>query len=219
VAAPPIDLEDDAAVVAALRRGDDAAFAALLDRYGPAMLRIASSRVPSRSIAEEVVADTWLAVLEGIDRFEGRSSLKTWIFRILVNTAITRARKEVRSVPASSLAGDDEDDGPTVDPRRFRGPHDQSPGGWLTPPASWTAVPEERLLGQEARGVIADALRTLPSRQAQVVALRDIEGWDAAEVAHALDLSEANQRVLLHRGRAKVRAALAAYLGDENEAG
>src|SRR4051812_9555594 len=118
MAATHLDLEDDAAVLAALRRGDEAAFAALIERYGPTMLRIATSRVPTRSIAEEVVADTWLAVLEGIGGFEGRSSLKTWIFRILVNTAITRARKENRSVPVSSLATED-DEGPTVDSGRF----------------------------------------------------------------------------------------------------
>ena len=201
-----IDLDDDAAVVAALRRGDEAAFAALIERYGPTMLRIATSRVPTRSIAEEVVADTWLAVLEGIGGFEGRSSLKTWIFRILVNTAITRARKEVRSVPVSSLASDEDDDGPAVEPSAF-GPS----GAWALPPAPW---PEERLLGREARDVIAHAIRELPPRQQQVVALRDVEGWDAAEVADALELSEANQRVLLHRGRAKVRAALDAYLAE-----
>jgi RNA polymerase sigma-70 factor, ECF subfamily len=213
VAATPIDLDDDAAVVAALRRRDEAAFAALLDAWGPSMLRIATSRVPSRAIAEEVVSDTWLAVLEGIDRFEGRSSLKTWVFRILVNTAISRARKEVRSIPASSLGSDDEDAGPTIDPARFDGG-----GAWSVPPASWESIPEERLLGREARDVVDRAIAALPPRQAQVVTLRDVEGWDAAEVADALEVSEANQRVLLHRGRAKVRAALAAYLGDANEA-
>jgi RNA polymerase sigma-70 factor (ECF subfamily) len=206
VAATPIDLEDDAAVVSALKRGDEAVFAALVRRYEGSMLRIAASRVPSRSIAEEVVADTWLAVLEGIERFEGRSSLKTWIFRILVNTAITRARKEVRSVPVSSLASDDDETGPTVEPDRF------AAGGWNVPPTPW---PEERLIGLETRGVIDEALRSLPPRQQQVVSLRDVEGWSAAEVAESLGLSEANQRVLLHRGRAKVRAALAEYLTDD----
>src|SRR5262245_58481097 len=187
MAATLIDPDDDAAVVAALKRGDEAAFAALLVRYGPTMLRIAASRVPTRSIAEEVVADTWLAVFEGIDRFEGRSSLKTWIFRILVNTAITRARKENRSIPASSLpASDDEDHGPTVEPSRFA-----SDGSWTAPPVEW---PEERLLGQEAREQIEQAIRELPARQQQVVTLRDVEGWSAADVAEALDLSEANQR-------------------------
>jgi RNA polymerase sigma-70 factor (ECF subfamily) len=206
MAATPIDLDDDAAVVAALRRGDEAAFAALLERYGPSMLRVARSRVSSQAIAEEVVADAWLAVLEGIDRFEGRSSLKTWLFRILVNTAITRARKENRSIPVSSLASSsDEDDGsPTVEPARFA-----ADGSWAAPPVEW---PEERLLGKEAREVIETAIRELPPRQQQVVTLRDVEGWDAADVAELLDVSEANQRVLLHRGRAKVRAALDAYL-------
>jgi RNA polymerase sigma-70 factor, ECF subfamily len=205
MAAAPLDLDDDAAVVAALKRGDEAAFAALLERYGPTMLRIARSRVPNPAIAEDVVADTWLAVLEGIERFEGRSSLKTWIFRILVNTAITRGRKEVRSVPVSSLASDDEDGaGPTVEPSRFG-----ADGAWAAMPAEW---PEERLLSREAGEVIEGAIRDLPPRQEQVVTLRDVEGWSAAEVAGLLELSEANQRVLLHRGRAKVRAALDAYL-------
>jgi RNA polymerase sigma-70 factor (ECF subfamily) len=205
MAATPLDLDDDAAVVAALKRGDEAAFAALVERYGPSMLRVARSRVPTPAIAEDVVADAWLGVLEGIGRFEGRSSLKTWIFRILVNTAITRARKEIRSIPASSLPSTDEEEhGPTVDPARFA-----ADGSWGSPPAEW---PEDRLLAAETREVIEQAIRELPPRQQQVVTLRDVEGWGAPEVAELLDVSEANQRVLLHRGRAKVRAALDAYL-------
>ena len=207
------DADDDAATVEALRRGDEAAFAALVTRYQAPMLRVATSHVPSRAIAEEVVQDTWLAVLRGIDRFEGRSSLKTWIFRILVNRAITRSQKERRSVPVSALADEGDEGGPAVDPSHFLDDdHPRWPGHWAASPGDWSTVPEERLLGRETRAVIAEAIRALPPRQQQVVSLRDVEGWSAAEVADALELSEANQRVLLHRGRAKVREALAAYL-------
>jgi RNA polymerase sigma-70 factor (ECF subfamily) len=212
-AASRVALADDAAVVAALRTGDEAVFAELVTAYSSALLRLAQDFVRTRSVAEEVVQETWLAVLNGIDRFEGRSSLKTWLYRILVNKAKTRGVREARTVPFSALAS--EDDEPVVPAERFRGSDDQWPGHWASPPRSLDTVPEERLLAREARGRIAEALETLPDSQRIVVTLRDIAGWDSEEVCDALGLSEGNQRVLLHRGRAKLRAALERYLeGD-----
>jgi RNA polymerase sigma-70 factor, ECF subfamily len=206
----------DTALVAALREGDERAFTTLVERYQAPMLRLAAGHVPSRAIAEEVVQETWLAVLSGLDRFEARSSLKTWIFRILVNRAISRGRRERRSVPMSMF--EDDDGGPTVDAGRFLGDdHPRWPGHWAASPASWEAIPDEKLLGREARELVSAAIARLPSRQQQVMVLRDVEGWEAGEVCDALELSEANQRVLLHRARAKVRKELAAYFGDEAE--
>jgi RNA polymerase sigma-70 factor (ECF subfamily) len=201
----------DARLIAALKRRDEAAFATLVARYGPLMLRIASRYVRNRTVAEEVVQETWLGVLTGIDRFEGRASLKTWLFRILTNRALSRAERERRCTPFSALAGED-DDAPAVDPDRFRGAGDQWPGGWLTFPSSWDAVPEERLLAAETLAVIEQAIAALPERQHHVIVMRDVEGWPAEDVCAALAISEANQRVLLHRARSKVRAALEAYL-------
>jgi RNA polymerase sigma-70 factor (ECF subfamily) len=206
----------DAALLAALRSGDERAFTTLVERYQAPMLRLAAGHVPSRAIAEEVVQETWLAVLSGLDRFEGRASLKTWIFRILVNRAISRGRRERRSVPMSVF--EDDEGRPTVDAGRFLGDdHPRWPGHWAVSPASWEAVPEDKLLGREARELVSAAIARLPARQQQVMVLRDVEGWDAAEVCDALELSEANQRVLLHRARAKVRKELAAYFGDPAE--
>lgn len=214
---PPVaprtpQLADDALVVAALRRGDEAAFAELVNAYSSSLLRLAQDFVRSRSVAEEVVQETWLAVLNGIDRFEGRSSLKTWLYRILVNKAKTRGVREARSVPFSSLevAGDER----TVPEDRFRRPGDQWPGHWASPPRPLDTLPEERLLSREARRRIAEALETLPDSQRVVVTLRDVAGWESEEVCDALGLSEGNQRVLLHRGRAKLRAALERYVEE-----
>jgi RNA polymerase sigma-70 factor (ECF subfamily) len=203
----------DAVVVAALRRGDEAVFAELVSAYSSSLLRLAQDFVRTRSVAEEVVQETWLAVLNGIDRFEGRSSLKTWLFRILVNKAKTRGVREARTVPFSALAPDDDER--VVPEERFRGADDQWPGHWASPPRSLDTVPEERLLAREARGRIAEALETLPGSQRAVVTLRDVAGWDSDEVCDALGLSEGNQRVLLHRGRAKLRAALERYLEED----
>jgi RNA polymerase sigma-70 factor (ECF subfamily) len=208
-----VALGEDAAVVAALKRGDEAVFAALVDAYSGSLLRLALDFVRTRSVAEEVVQETWLAVLGGIDRFEGRSSLKTWLFRILVNKAKTRGAREARTVPFSALAP--EGDEPAVPEERFRGAHDHWPGHWASPPRSLDTVPEERLLAGEARARIAAALETLPDSQRVVVTLRDVAGWDSEEVCGLLGLSEGNQRVLLHRGRAKLRAALERYLEDD----
>ena len=194
---------DDADLLARLRAGDEAAFMTLVDRYGPLMLRIALSHTPSRAVAEEVVQEAWLGVLQGLDRFEGRSTLKTWILRIVANRARTRGERERRSVPLSSLE-------PTVDPARFRPESDpRYPGGWATPPDTW---PEEQLLQAETLRRIEDAIAKLPPRQQEVILLRDVAGWDAQDVGTALELTDGNQRVLLHRARAKVRNDLEQYL-------
>jgi RNA polymerase sigma-70 factor (ECF subfamily) len=203
-------------LLARLRAGDEAAFMALVEEYGPLMLRIALMHVSSRAVAEEVVQEAWLGVLNGLDRFEGRSSLKTWVLRILANRARTRGEREHRSVPFSSLAAADDGDGePAVDPDRFFGAdHPQYSGGWSSPPHSWSAIPEERLLARETLDQVRAAIARLPVRQQEVILLRDVEGWDAGEVAGALDLSPGNERVLLHRARLKVRAELERYLDD-----
>jgi RNA polymerase sigma-70 factor (ECF subfamily) len=213
--APPraSTLADDAVVVAALRRGDEAVFTELVNAYSTPLLRVAQDFVRTRAVAEEVVQETWLAVLNGIDRFEGRSSLKTWLYRILVNKAKTRGVREARTVPFSAF--DVEGEEPAVPENRFRAPDNQWPGHWASPPRALDTVPEERLLGREARERIAEALTTLPDTQRIVVTLRDVAGWDSDEVCDALELSEGNQRVLLHRGRAKLRAALEQYLEED----
>lgn len=211
-AARTIQLADDASVVAALRRGDEAVFAGLVTAYSSSLLRLAQDFVRTRAVAEEVVQETWLALLNGIDRFEGRSSLKTWLYRILVNKAKTRGVREARTVPFSSLERDGEES--PVPEDRFRGPDDKWPGHWASPPVQLDTVPEERLLSREARRRIAQALETLPDMQRIVVTLRDVAGWDSEEVCDALELSEVNQRVLLHRGRAKLRTALESYLAE-----
>jgi RNA polymerase sigma-70 factor (ECF subfamily) len=199
---------EDAELVAALRRGDERAFATLMDAYSSSLIRVAMCYVPTRAVAEEVVQETWLGVLQGIDRFEGRSSLKTWIFRILTNTATTRGARERRTVPFCSLTGDD---GASLDPDRFFGAdHDRYPGHWEFGPTPWE-TPEEGLLSGEAREVIASAIEGLPPAQRTVISLRDVEGWPSAEICDALEISEGNQRVLLHRARTKVRAALERY--------
>jgi len=197
-------------LVEGLRRGDERAFAELVDRYGPAMRRLALTFVRSPAVADEVVQETWLGVLRGIGRFEGRSSLKTWLFRILTNTAKTRAERERRSVPFSSLEADAAEDEPSVDPDRFF-----ADGAWATPPARWDDVPEARLLSAETRAVIDRAIAGLPDGQRLVITLSDVEGWPPAEIRNVLDLSETNQRVLLHRARSKVRAALEGDLREE----
>jgi RNA polymerase sigma-70 factor, ECF subfamily len=213
-AAAPASLED-ARIVAALRRGDERAFALLVDRYHASLVRLALGFVRDRAVAEEVAQETWLAVVKGIGRFEGRSSLKTWIFRILTNTAKTRGGREARTVPFSALAGTDEDGEPSVDPERFlEASHPQWPGHWASPPASWRELPEERLGARETLACARDAIAMLPEAQARVISLRDVEGWSAEEVCEVLGISEVNQRVLLHRARSKVRAALEVHLAD-----
>jgi len=204
---------DERRLVEALRNRDEDAFAELIDRYHESLVRLAMMYVASRAVAEDVAQEAWVGVLRGIDGFQGRSSLRTWIYRILVNTAKTRGVREARSVPFASLGGDGE---PAVDPDRFLPVDDRDrPGGWLSPPTDWDGIPEARLLGAETMAVIEAAIEALPPRQAQVIRLRDVEGFSSAEVRQLLDLGEANQRVLLHRARAKVRQALEDYLGEE----
>ena len=201
---------EEALLVARLRARDESAFAELVARYGASMRRLALSFVRSAAVADEVVQEAWLGVLRGIDRFEGRSSLKTWIFRILANTAKTRGERERRSVPFSSLEGEAGGDEPSVDPDRFLGD-----GAWATPPVRWDGAPEARLLAAETRAVIDAAIAALPPGQRAVISLSDVEGWPAAEIRNVLGLTETNQRVLLHRARSKVRAALEEYLREE----
>jgi RNA polymerase sigma-70 factor, ECF subfamily len=207
--------ERDAEVVRALRAGEESAFVALVEQYHPSLVRLASIYVRDRSVAEEVAQETWLAVLNGLDRFEGRASLKTWIFRILANIAQTRAQRDSRSLPFSSLG--DESSEPAVDPERFAPAGERWAGHWKSYPERWDTLPEERLVGDETRSRIEGAIERLPSIQRQVITLRDIEGWSAEEVCSALELSETNQRVLLHRARSKVRQALEAYLAQDYE--
>ncbi len=211
----PVDAEEQR-LIARLRAHDEDAFMELVERYSASLLRVALLFVSTRAVAEEVVQETWLGVLAGIDRFEGRSSLKTWIFRILTNRAKTRAVREARSIPFSSLAQAELGDGePSVDPDRFLpSDHPHWPGHWASAPQAWGELPEQRLLGAETRQVISDAIDMLPPVQRTVISLRDVEGWSSEEVRDALDLSEGNQRVLLHRARSKVRAALDEYLAD-----
>jgi len=180
------------------------------------MLRIAQLYTPSRAVAEDVVQETWLGVLQGLDRFEGRSSLKTWIFRILTNRAKTRGQRERRSIPFSALADrESEGNDPAVDPSRFQGDDERFAHGWSSPPTSWEEVPEERLLSTETLAKVQEAISMLPEMQRLVITLRDIEGWSSQEVCNFLDISETNQRVLLHRARSKVRRALEDYLDEQ----
>lgn len=206
---------DEVALIEALRRRDEAAFVELVDRYHASLVRLAQLYVADRAAAEEVVQDTWLGVLQGIDRFEGRSSFKTWLFRILTNKAKTRGVREARSVPFSTLfQAETEADEPAVEPDRFLPPEHQWAGSWAADPGNWTAQPETRLLSRETLARIRSAIDALPLAQREVITLRDVEGWSSDEVRNALQITETNQRVLLHRARAKVRAALADYLAD-----
>jgi RNA polymerase sigma-70 factor (ECF subfamily) len=202
-------MQSEAELVAALRAGDQAAFARLVDMHSPPLLRMARMYVSSDADAEEVVQDTWLAVIDGIDRFEGRASLRTWVYRILTNIAKTRGVRERRTVPWTSLYPD-EGSGPTVDPALFQSADDPYPGHWRQAPAAWPS-PERAALSREVGGWIEQALTELPPRQRIVITLRDVEGYTSDEVCSILDVSPANQRVLLHRARAAVRGRLAEH--------
>lgn len=198
---------EDQELVARLRGGDEAAFALLLDAWSGGMHRLAVSYVGSSASADEVVQETWLAVIENLAAFEGRSSLKHWVYRILANTAKRRATREHRMIPV----GDPVEEGrPSFEQSRFMGREGLFPGHWRDLPAPWP-TPEEASEAAEVREVVAKAVRQLPPRQAAAVTLRDIEGYEAEEAAALLGVSIANQRVLLHRGRAAVRAALDDY--------
>jgi RNA polymerase sigma-70 factor, ECF subfamily len=204
-------MRSDEETLAALRRGDERVFVELVQQHHSLMLRVASRYVRNQAVAEEVVQETWLGVLKGLDRFEGRSSLKTWILRILVNTAITRGGREARSVPFSSLAPAD-DEAPAVEPERFRPPGDAFAGHWARYPGDWSSLPEEGLFGRETLEVVKRAIEELPPQQRSVIAMRDIAGCSAEEVCDTLEVSAGNQRVLLHRARSQVRAALERHL-------
>jgi RNA polymerase sigma-70 factor, ECF subfamily len=210
-AAPPSD--SDAELVGRLRDGDEAAFMMLVDRYATAMLRVASMYVP-RAVAEEAVQDTWVGVLQGISRFEERSSLKTWIFSILMNRVRTQAQRERRSVPFSAVGAADAaaGDEPALDPDRFLGAdHPEWPHHWAKPPQPWGDSPEERILSTEVRAEVQRAIDALPPGPREVMTLRDVEGWTADEVSDLLRITPNNQRVLLHRGRSRVRRVLEQY--------
>jgi RNA polymerase sigma-70 factor (ECF subfamily) len=201
---------DEADLLARLRDGDERAFEILVDRHYSTMLAVARGYVKSRAVAEEVVQEAWLGVLKGLDRFEGRSSLRTWIIRIVANIARTRGAREARSVPLSSLAP--EGDEAAVDPDRFRSQQDAFPGHWRQYPSDWQALPEHSLLGRETLELVMAVVAELPPAQREVITLRDITGCSAEEVCDALDISGGNQRVLLHRARSRVRAALEEHL-------
>jgi RNA polymerase sigma-70 factor (ECF subfamily) len=213
VAAPEdVTVDADADLLQRLRAGDEDAFMTLVDKYGPLMLRIALTHVRTRAIAEDVVQEAWLGVLKGLDRFEGRSSLKTWILRIVANIARTRGEREARSVPLSSLAPETGEEEPSVAAERFfGGDHPMYPGGWAVAPHSWAQLPEEQLLAKETLAQVQASIARLPARQQEVIVLRDVEGWDPDEVARTLDVTPGNQRVLLHRARSKVRTDLERY--------
>jgi RNA polymerase sigma-70 factor (ECF subfamily) len=200
----------EAQLLEALRAGDEDAFRTLVREYMPSLVRVARIYVPTQAAAEEVAQETWLGVLNGLSRFEGRSSLRTWIFRILTNIAKTRAKRDGRTLPFSALSEPGRVPEAAVDADRFLDPeHPRWPGHWALKPEAW---PEDALVAAETREKLAEAIETLPAAQRTVISLRDIEGWSSEEVRNALDLSETNQRVLLHRARSKVRAALESYL-------
>lgn len=212
-------LPADGDLIARLRAGDEPAFAAIVQAWSPGLLRVARSYVSTADSAAEVVQDTWLAVIEGIDRFAARSSVKTWTYRILVNIAQRRGARESRTVPMGSASA--EPAAPTVDPSRFQGPAERFPGHWREFPAPWptaaTGSPEQAALSAEVTARIQAALVQLPVRQRLVITLRDVEGLTSEETCAVLDISASNQRVLLHRARAVVRGQLEAYFADRPE--
>jgi len=207
---------DESELLAALRAGDEAVFARLVSEWSRPMLTLARGFVSTQASAEEVVQDTWLAVIKGLDKFEGRSSLRTWVYRILVNTAKTRGVKEQRTLPWSSIAGADA--GPSLDPALFQDAGDAQPGAWRAAPAPWPdeAAVEGSVLAGEVRRELREVLDALPERQRVVLTLRDVLGHSSEEVCRMLEISQANQRVLLHRARTAARAGLASYLEGES---
>jgi len=199
-------------LIVLLRARDEDAFVTLVERYQASLVRVALGYVPSHAVAEEVVQETWIGVLKGIDRFEGRSSLRTWLFRILTNVAKTRGQRESRTVPFSVVWDDEAQPAEAaVDAARFNTTNQH----WAVRPDSWEGIPEERLLAAETRAIVQTAIDALPHGQQQVITLRDVQGWTSVEVCNALDITETNQRVLLHRARSRVRRALESYLSAE----
>ena len=221
--ASPADVHEDAAgtdedeqLLLALRRRDEQAFATLVDRYHARLVRLACLFVANQAVAEEVAQETWIGVLQGIDRFEGRSSFRTWLFRILTNQAKRRGQREARSMPfaAFSTQADGDDGEPAVEPERFLPAGDEWADHWVSYPRNWRETPEERILSHETRALVQQAIDDLPVNQRIVITLRDVEGFPAAEVCNALAISETNQRVLLHRARSKVRGRLERHLEE-----
>jgi RNA polymerase sigma-70 factor (ECF subfamily) len=209
---PAGDRTREERLLAGLRAGDESAFGELIDTFGESMLRIAAGVVSSSAVAEEVVQETWLAVFTGVHRFQARSSLRTWIFRILLNTANTQRTREARIVPFSDLGPELTDDEPAVDPERFLPAGHRWAGQWSSPPRPWQSDPESRVLAAETLGVVREVLATLPAGQRAVVTLRDVQGWTPEEVSEALGVSRGNQRVLLHRARSRLRTALEEWM-------
>jgi RNA polymerase sigma-70 factor (ECF subfamily) len=205
----------DERALEALRAGDEETFLALVDRHHRAMVRVATLFVRSEAVAEEVAQEAWLGVLAGLAGFEGRASLRSWIFQILVHQAKARAAREARTVPISALAEDRDERDPSVPADRFLDADDRWPGHWATPPAPW---PEERAASREALALVGAAVAALPALQRAVMTLRDVEGWASGEVCGLLGLSEGNERVLLHRARSTVRARLEAAFADAGPA-
>lgn len=206
---------EDERVITALRAGDEDAFAVLVERYSGQLQRLAYVYVKDRHVAEDVVQETWIGLLQSIHRFEGRSSLKTWLFRILLNVARSRARKESRTIPFSSLfdASTDASE-PSVDADRFQPAGARWPDHWAAPPGQWHQNPELQAVSSETRAHVSAAIGTLPDNQREVITLRDIDGLTSLEVCNLLKISDTNQRVLLHRARGKVRKALETYVGE-----
>ncbi len=201
----------DAKLVERLRDGDERAFNELVQRYHVPLIKLAMNFVSSRAVAEEVVQETWLGVLQGLQKFEGRSALKTWIYRILTNRARTRGSRESRTQPFSSMGDEASASEAAVDPARFT-----ARGAWAAPPGRWhEKAPQDQLLGEETLAQIALAMETLPASQRAVLQLRDVEGLDSRSVCNVLEITETNQRVLLHRARSKMRLALENYLGED----
>lgn len=209
-AVPSTELE----LLAALRRGDETAFSRVVTIHQGPLLRVARMYVGSQAVAEDVVQETWLGVLKGLDNFQGRCSLKTWIFQILINRARTRGEREGRMIPFSAMFDPKSDPGePAIDPGQFNEGDPQWPGGWVTQPRNWGANPEQSLLSQELKACTQAAIESLPPSQREVITLRDVQGWTSEEVCNVLAVSETNQRVLLQRARSRVRQALDEYFG------
>lgn len=215
--ADPVPAQSERALIDALRAGDEAAYTALLDAHGASMLRVARTYVRDHAKAEDVVQDAWLALFRGLDDFEGRSSLKTWLFSILVNIARTRARKEQRSMPFAVAFGDADDGERAVPADRFFPAGNPWTGHWLSGPQPWT-LPEDAAISAETMAVVREAIATLPETQREVISLRDIDGWASVDVCNVLGLSETNQRVLLHRARSRVRRSLEEHFGERGAA-
>jgi RNA polymerase sigma-70 factor (ECF subfamily) len=201
---------DDQRIIDGLRRGDERVVVELVDRYHASLIRVALRFVPSRAIAEEVVQDTWIGAIESIDRFEGRSTVKTWLYRILIYRARAQGERERRTTPLSALEGEGSE--VAVPMERFRGSDALWAGHWAMPPRRWEGVAEDRLLAGECTTLLEQAIAGLPPAQREVITLRDVLQFTAAEVCDLLQVTEANQRVLLHRARSRVRAALEQYL-------